>query len=94
MFVRSTLRSAFAALVSVACLCLPAQAQTYPTRPVRFILPVVAGDSTDVVARLVGEHLSRVFGQQFIVDNRSGAGGTAPRSATPPAKPGPHSHSG
>ena len=53
------------------------RAQSYPNRPVRFILPVVAGGSTDVVARLVGEHLSRVFGHQFIVDNRSGAGGTS-----------------
>jgi tripartite-type tricarboxylate transporter receptor subunit TctC len=54
-----------------------AWAQTYPSRPVRFILPVVAGGSSDVVARLVSEHLSRIFGHQFIVDNRSGAGGTA-----------------
>jgi hypothetical protein len=44
-----------------------AWAGDYPSRPVRFILPVVAGGSTDVVARLVAEHLSRVFGQQFIV---------------------------
>ncbi len=64
-----------------------AWAQTYPTRPVRFILPVVAGGSTDVVARLVAEHLSRVFGQQFIVDNRSGAGGTAGMEAVAKSVP-------
>jgi tripartite-type tricarboxylate transporter receptor subunit TctC len=64
-----------------------AWAQDYPTRPVRFILPVVAGGSTDVVARLVGEHLSRVFGQQFIVDNRSGAGGTAGLEAVAKSAP-------
>jgi tripartite-type tricarboxylate transporter receptor subunit TctC len=64
-----------------------AWAQDYPTRPVRFILPVVAGGSTDVVARLVGEHLSRVFGQQFIVDNRSGAGGTAGMEAVAKSAP-------
>ena len=62
-------------------------AQDYPTRPVRFILPVVAGGSTDVVARLVSEHLSRVFGQQFIVDNRSGAGGTAGMEAVAKSAP-------
>jgi tripartite-type tricarboxylate transporter receptor subunit TctC len=59
----------------------------YPSRPVRFILPVVAGGSTDVVARLVAEYLSRVFGQQFIVDNRSGAGGTAGMEAVAKSAP-------
>src|SRR5262249_20880297 len=54
-----------------------ARAQAYPTRLVRMIVPVPAGGSTDVVARLIGEHLSRAFGQQFIVDNRTGAGGMA-----------------
>src|SRR5262245_58245578 len=60
-----------------------AWAQTYPTRPVRFILPVVAGGSTDVVARLVAEHVSRVFG----LDNRSGAGGTAGMEAVAKSVP-------
>ncbi len=52
-------------------------AQSWPSRPVRFVVPVSAGGSTDVVARLIAEHMSRVFGVQFIVDNRTGAGGTA-----------------
>src|SRR5262245_62002660 len=64
-----------------------ARAQAYPTRPVRFIVPVVAGGSTDTVARLVGEHLSRAFGQQFIVDNRSTAGGTAGMEAVAKSVP-------
>jgi tripartite-type tricarboxylate transporter receptor subunit TctC len=54
-----------------------ARAQAYPTRPVRLIVPVSAGGSTDVTARLIGEHLSRAFGQQLIVDNRTGAAGNA-----------------
>jgi tripartite-type tricarboxylate transporter receptor subunit TctC len=54
---------------------------------VRFILPVVAGGATDVVARLVGEHLSRVLGRQFIVENRSGAGGTAGMEAVAKSAP-------
>jgi tripartite-type tricarboxylate transporter receptor subunit TctC len=52
-----------------------AQGQTYPTRPVRMIVPFPAGGSTDVGARIVGEYLSRSFGRQFFVENRSGAGG-------------------
>jgi len=65
-----------------------AEAQAYPNRPVRFIVPAVAGGSTDTVARLVGEHLSRAFGQQFIVDNRSTAGGTAGMEAVAKSVPG------
>ena len=53
-----------------------ARAQSYPTRPIRFVVPFPAGGSTDVGARLVAEHLSRVFGQQVYVENKSGANGT------------------
>src|SRR5262249_37560530 len=52
-----------------------ARAQAYPTRPVRIIVPLAAGGGLDFVARLTGEHLSRSMGQQFIVENRVGAGG-------------------
>ena len=52
-----------------------AGAQAYPRRPVRFIVPVAAGGSTDVAARAIGEHLSRTFGTQVYVENRAGAGG-------------------
>ena len=52
-----------------------AGAQVYPTRPVRFIVPVAAGGSTDVAARAIGEYLSRTFGMQVYVENRAGAGG-------------------
>ena len=64
-----------------------AWAQSWPSRPVRFIVPVVAGGSTDVMARLIAEHLSRVFGLQFIVDNRTGAGGTAGMDAVAKSAP-------
>ena len=53
-----------------------ARAQSYPTKPIRFVVPFPAGGSTDVGARLVAEHLSRVFGQQVYVENKSGANGT------------------
>src|SRR6516225_398954 len=65
---------------------LAARAQAYPTRPVRFIVPLAAGGGIDFVARLTGEYLSRSMGQQVIVENKVGAGGllgieTAARSA-------------
>jgi len=51
-----------------------ARAQTYPTRPVRLIVGYAAGGSTDVIARLMGQWLSERIGQQFIIENRPGAG--------------------
>src|ERR1700682_4369520 len=48
----------------------------YPSRPVRFIVPLAAGGGLDFVARLVGEYIGRGFGQQVFVENRTGAGGT------------------
>jgi Tripartite tricarboxylate transporter family receptor len=52
-----------------------ARAQAYPARPVRLIVPAAAGGSTDSAARVIGEYLSRAFGQQVYIENRSGAGG-------------------
>jgi tripartite-type tricarboxylate transporter receptor subunit TctC len=54
-----------------------ARAQDWPTRPVRFIVHLAAGGGLDFIARLVGENLSRQFGQQVFIENRTGgAGGT------------------
>jgi tripartite-type tricarboxylate transporter receptor subunit TctC len=50
-------------------------AQTYPTRPVRIIVPYQAGQGTDVVARYFAQQLSRTLGQRFYVENKPGAGG-------------------
>jgi tripartite-type tricarboxylate transporter receptor subunit TctC len=52
-----------------------AKAQDWPSRPIRFIVPFPAGGSTDIAARVIGEHLSRVLGQQIVVENKSGATG-------------------
>jgi tripartite-type tricarboxylate transporter receptor subunit TctC len=53
-----------------------AKAQTYPTRPITIIVPFAPGGGTDVSARVVGEHMSRTLGQQFVIENFPGAGGT------------------
>jgi tripartite-type tricarboxylate transporter receptor subunit TctC len=54
---------------------LPAWSQPYPNKPVTIIVPYQAGQGTDVAARLFAEQLSKAMGQQFIVDNKPGAGG-------------------
>ena len=51
-----------------------ASAQTYPSRPIRFIVPYPPGGATDVAARVVGEYLSRALGQHVVVENKSGGG--------------------
>jgi tripartite-type tricarboxylate transporter receptor subunit TctC len=53
-----------------------AQAQTYPARPVTLIVPFAAGGSTDILGRIVTDHMARTLGQRFIVENVVGAGGT------------------
>jgi tripartite-type tricarboxylate transporter receptor subunit TctC len=77
---RSTLTRRAPALLAVAlatlCAAAPAGAQTYPQRPVRVIVPVSAGGGVDSLARLVSQHYNAVWGQPFIVDNRTGAGGS------------------
>src|ERR1700733_6075573 len=54
----------------------PALAQSYPTKPITLIVPFAAGGPTDVVARLVGERMGKELGQQFIIDNTTGAAGS------------------
>jgi tripartite-type tricarboxylate transporter receptor subunit TctC len=64
----------FIALLALAFPTL-AQAQEWPNRPIRFIVPYPAGGSTDVGARVIGDYLSRALGQQIVVENRTGGSG-------------------
>jgi len=54
----------------------PAQAQTYPNRAINMIVPFAAGGPTDIVARIVSDHMSKTLGQQIVIENSVGAGGT------------------
>jgi tripartite-type tricarboxylate transporter receptor subunit TctC len=63
-------------LLAFATAPLTAAAQDWPSRPIHFIVPYPAGGSTDIGARAIADHLSRVFGQQVVVENKSGGSGT------------------
>lgn len=65
-----------ASVAALATLSGYARAQTYPARSVTLVVPFAPGGTTDVVARIVGEQLSRTLGQQFVIENAAGAGGT------------------
>ena len=64
-----------------------AVAQTYPSRPVTIIVPFAAGGPTDIMARIVGEYFSKALGQQFVIENIAGAGGTTGITRGAQAKP-------
>ncbi|BAT61397.1 tripartite tricarboxylate transporter family receptor [Variibacter gotjawalensis] len=68
------LRGLIAALALVTSFA--AQAQTYPDRPVKIIVPYPAGGTTDILARVIADKLSKKLGQNFVVENRSGASGS------------------
>ena len=64
------------ALAALATFSLPAVAQDYPSRPITFMIPFPPGGSTTIVVRSISDKLGEALGQQIIIDNRSGAGGT------------------
>jgi tripartite-type tricarboxylate transporter receptor subunit TctC len=64
-----------ASVLSLSSTASFAQAEKYPTKPVRVIVPLAAASTVDIVARKVGEELAHTMGQQLVIDNRPGAGG-------------------
>jgi len=65
----------FAMMLAGLLLATAAQAQSWPQKPVRFIVPFPPGGATDISARLVGQELSEIWGQTVVIENRGGAGG-------------------
>jgi tripartite-type tricarboxylate transporter receptor subunit TctC len=65
----------------------PAVAQAYPTRPVLIVVPFAAGGGNDILARLLAQRMGATLGQQFVIENRAGAGGTVGARAVAKARP-------
>jgi len=80
-------RLLIAVTTMLALLAMPALAQKYPNRPVTIIVPFAAGGPTDIIARIVGEYYSKTLGQQFVIENVAGAGGTTGITRGAQAKP-------
>ena len=76
-------------LQSVAALALPSVgiAQSYPSKPIRYIVPVAAGGGNDMIARVVTDRWGKLLGQPFVVDNQSGGGGVIASQTTARAAP-------
>jgi tripartite-type tricarboxylate transporter receptor subunit TctC len=70
---KSPFRYLLVACVLASAVC---HAQTYPTKPVRLIIPFAPGGGNDILGRLIGGKLAELIGQQVVIDNRAGAGGT------------------
>ena len=84
------MRSRLASILAACALCaapFAAHAQAWPTKPVRIIVPFVAGGTTDVVARLLGQKLSEAWGQSVVVEDKAGAGGNIGADAAAKSAP-------
>ncbi len=76
MTLRRGLFAIAASLVASAIACAAAQAEdAYPSKPIRMVIPFAAGGPTDIVGRIMGNRMGALLGQQFVVENRTGAGG-------------------
>jgi tripartite-type tricarboxylate transporter receptor subunit TctC len=73
---RPVLKTVLAIAAVFACAVGAAAQQPYPTRPITIVVPFAAGGPTDVMARILGQHMSGTLGQQIVVENVTGAGGS------------------
>jgi tripartite-type tricarboxylate transporter receptor subunit TctC len=78
---------ALSAIYLLLLIAVPAAAQNYPTHPVRIVIPLSPGGTTDVPGRIIAQRLSEALGQQFFVENRAGAGGTIGADFVAKSKP-------
>ncbi len=79
-----------AIVIAATCLgsaMLPAQAQTYPSQPIKIVIGYAAGGTTDILARSVGEQLSKILGQTVIIENKAGAAGNLAAAYVAGSKP-------
>jgi tripartite-type tricarboxylate transporter receptor subunit TctC len=84
------MRYALAVLVAASAAGAPAKAQTYPTRPVTFVVPFASGGGTEFLARLLGQRLEQRLGKPFVIENRPGAGGVTGAVSVARAAPDGH----
>ncbi len=89
LFQKITRVVALVASVS-ALLCNPVAAQTFPTKPIRIVVPFGAGGVADLTARTVAQKMSEALGQSVVIDNKPGAGGVVAGEAVSKAEPDGH----
>ncbi len=87
MRIWKTLGSAAAAALALSGPLVPAQAQTYPNRPITLVIPFAPGGSTTIVGRGIADKMSELLGEKVVVDNRPGAGGTVGTRAVAKSEP-------
>jgi tripartite-type tricarboxylate transporter receptor subunit TctC len=83
-------RTSLTAILAALAICgpfSPASAQGYPNRPITLVIPFAPGGSTSIVGRTVADKMSEILGQQIVVDNRGGAGGTVGTRAVAKSAP-------
>lgn len=91
MIALRALIAGFAAAAMIASLgCSTAAADAFPTKPVRILVPYAAGGAVDVLARTIGQSLSKTWGQQPVIENRPGAGGVIASQALAQSAPDGH----
>jgi tripartite-type tricarboxylate transporter receptor subunit TctC len=90
---RDFLAAVLAAVLAASLLCpatFPAAAQNFPTKPIKIVVPFPPGGPIDSIGRLIGQHMTTSLGQNVIIENRPGAGGTVGANAVATAAPDGH----